>query len=499
MIRTRLTFWNAVVLTLVLTAFGSGLYGTERIIRYAAIDADLRARIDPMRQMWRDVSTHHLPQAPPKFQLPVDVTEDDKFAKHIAIERKISHPMLLSLSGKDLVDPSSHPWDLEGLQRAVKGRESLDTILIDGVRARVLSAPILHRLAIVAVAQVATPLDAVDEDLAFLGRGLLLMMPVAIVVTSFTGAWLTHRAMQPVRDIARAAEKIESTNLAGRLPIEGSDEFAELSRTFNGMLDRLDGSFRKLASAFEAQRRFTADASHELKTPLTVIKARVGVALHGDLTLEKAKSHFAAIDVASDRMTAIVRDLLLLARSDDGKLTLRLGRVSVVDCALAAIESVRETSERVIDIQIPSRLTIWGDEELLRRALVNLVGNACRHTAPDEKILVSGRKEGHQVLIRVQDFGEGIPPDHLPFVFDRLYRVDSSRNRDSGGSGLGLAIVKSIVEAHQGAVAIESQVDRYTAVTLTLPRVAADLGDSRKRSRTGDHVAESTNGFAGPR
>lgn len=470
MIRTKLTVWNGVVLSMVLAALALVLYFTVRTIRYQAVDDDLRARASLLHQIWRDVEKHAPPKPPPDRNLLFDFGDDPNMAKHLALEARMSHPMLLSILGRDLVDPKGHVWDMHGLISAAKGIQCFTTIQDSGIRARIFSVPIVSKSRVVAVAQLATPLDTIDEDVHFLGQALLLMIPLAIVVTTFTGMWLTKRMLKPIRDIAQAAERIEYSNLNGRLPVNGQDEFAELATTFNGMLGRLDASFQKLGAAYEAQRRFTADASHELKTPLTAIKARVGIALHGDSSPARVRDHIEAIDTAADQMTHIVRDLLLLAVSDDGRLNLRLRRVSLLAIVLDAIELVKPLEGRQIDLRISPRLTTWADQDLLRRVIVNLLDNAARHTPDSGTIGVEAKRVGHQVSIHVYDTGDGIPEENLPFVFERLYRVDSSRNRDSGGTGLGLAIVKSIVEAHRGMVEIASHIGTGTSVTITLPR-----------------------------
>jgi two-component system OmpR family sensor kinase len=330
--------------------------------------------------------------------------------------------------------------------------------------------PIVSKSHVVAVGQLATPLDALDQEISALGHTLLLMLPLAIIATSLTGIGLTHYMMRPVREIARAASQIESTNLSGRLSVRGSDEFAELATTFNGMLGRLDQSFQDLETAFVAQRRFAADASHELKTPLTAIKARVGVALRGECSPEKTREHVIAIGAAADSMSTIVRDLLFLSVSDEGRLSLELSQFFLLSCVLEAIESLRPLDSRPIELRVPANLEICADEKLLRRVLVNLLENAARHTPGDRTIGVEAKRRGHQFLLRVYDTGEGISAEDLAHVFERMFRVDSSRNRDSGGAGLGLAIVKSIVDAHGGSVSIESRIDAGTSVNILLPR-----------------------------
>jgi signal transduction histidine kinase len=458
---------------------GTVLFVTVRTIRYDAVDADLRGRVGFVRSLWSEIREHRF-RKPPDRPLKIEIDGDAKLERHIALELKTAHPMIFSVRGRDLVDPPGRPLDPDGLFDAASGKQVLSSVEIDGLRVRVLSIPMLNGRSVVAVAQVAAPLDDLDDETAALGRSLLLMLPLAILVTSVIGAWLTTTMMRPIRVLTSAAEQIEPTNLATRLPVNGHDEFEGLALTFNGMLERLDHSFQRLDSAFEAQRRFTADVSHELKSPLTAIKARVGVAMGDSLIGDTTREHFAAIGAVADNMSSIVQDLLLLALSDEGRLNLQMAQVPLLSCVLEAFDLVKGLEERVIDVRVPARLTMWADYGLLRRMLVNLLDNAAKHTSSGQTIRIEARRRRHFLSIRVVDSGEGIAPENLPFVFERMVRFDTSLSRQAAGAGLGLAIVKSIVDAHKGTVAIESQLGTGTSVTVTLPREAPSsiLGDS---------------------
>ena len=472
MIRTRLALWNAVVLALVLGGLGTILYITSGTVRQQRVDAELLGRVGMFKAVWADFQNHTVRMPPPDHLEPAEVGIDPDLAKHIALERKIGRPMIFYPNGKNMLYPQDRSWDFESILKTAKGDRTYNDVTVDGVPVRVLSVPVWDHGHIVAVGQLATPLDDVASETSSLGQSLLLMLPLAIVATSLTGFWLTKHAMKPVRDIARAAELIEATNLGGRLPVRGQDEFAELAITMNGMLSRLQHSFRRLENAYDTQRRFTADASHELKTPLTTIKARVGIAQYGEPTKERLGEHIHAIEVAADSMTGIVQDLLLLALSDEGRLELRCSEVTLSKCIQDAILCVKALEERSVRIYVPPQVTLWADESLLRRALVNLLGNAACHTPEGGKIGVEVKRLGIHLMIRVYDGGEGIPPDHLPFIFERFHRVDSSRNRESGGTGLGLAIVKSIIAAHGGRVEVQSELGKGTSVNIVLPREA---------------------------
>ncbi len=338
---------------------------------------------------------------------------------------------------------------------------------------RVFSVPLRRDEIVVGAVQVAFPLTDINRAIASLNRTLLTLAPLALLIAGAGGAFLTDRALRPVRHISQAAEQIEAKDLSGRLPVTGKDEFSELARTFNAMLGRLEEAFTLLEKAFEQQRRFTADASHELRTPLTVIKANTSLALRGTRTVEDYRRALEAADRAADMTTSIVQDLLLLARSDAGNLGLSADVMPIQQVLERASEAVRNPENAPVRLNIfDADLSVVGNENELIRLFSNLLENAARHTPVDGTITVTAHSEEKTLVVTVADTGEGIPPEHLPHVTERFYRVDASRTRPSGGTGLGLAICRSIVEAHGGTLSITSAVGKGTTVTVTLPRIA---------------------------
>lgn len=466
MIRTRLTFWNAIVLVLVLTVLGFVAFLSTRARLYGVVDEELNRRADFLAEHWKD-----LPKVPPNephdtvqpaFSIPPAQFRQMEFESYIARPRVIwaGHPP----SEREL-----EPWDAARMARALKGsREVVDTE-IEGRRTRLLSIPLKVDGKVTGAAQFAASLQNADAGVAQLGRVLLILLPITLVVTALTGVWLTRRALRPVAEIAAAASRIESSSLSERLSVEGNDEFAGLSRVFNAMLDRLENSFKNLEGLYEAQRRFVADASHELKTPLTAIRTRLGVARRKEQTVERYSEHLDAIGRSVSVMSSIVSDLLLLARADEGKLA-ENGRVLPLDSLLEEAASVVSDAYGIeIKRDVTEGLAIKGDEFGLSRAIVNLLDNAARYGESSEPVQISAYEENNVILLKVSDQGKGIPAEDLPHVFDRFYRVTAARDRKSGGTGLGLAIVRSIAIAHGGSARIDSELGKGTTVTLELP------------------------------
>lgn len=394
---------------------------------------------------------------------------DPILAKRINLNFRLGRPRFFSFSSGSHGPWRDDPLDSVALSDSLSGRGGFSVKEVDGHRLRIYTKPIREDGRVVEALQLAANLDDVDAVVGRLGTILLASLPLALLATTLLGIWLTNRSLKPVLDISEAAEKIEAYNLSDRLPVTGKDEFAILSGRFNSMLDRIEGSFQSLGEAYEAQRRFVADASHELKTPLTTVKGRVGVALRGTHSPERYGEHLRAIGRAADTMSTIIQDLLLLARSDEAKMSLRRHEHVLIEVIKEAVGAATAANPRQVAIEVPEDLSVQIDGSLFTRAITNLVSNAIRHTPLEKAIAVRAQRTDGKVLIEVIDEGEGIPLEHLPHLFNRFHRVDSSRDRTSGGTGLGLSIVKSIVEAHGGTVSIQSEACVGTTVSVVIP------------------------------
>ncbi len=466
MIRTRLTVWNTVVLATVLTLVGLVAFVYTRVGLYGAVDQELNIRADFLTSTFQN-----LPKTPPKsppMSTAQPVGVDPAQFRKIEFEYYIIRPRL-NLVGFTGTPMDGGPWDIAAANRSLKGNRELFDYRIEGRRVRVLSLPLYKDGRLAGSAQLAANLEHADQAVANLGRVLLLLLPLALLLTGVAGVWLTRRALRPVGEFADAAGRIGATNFSGRMPVIGTDEFAHLGSVFNAMLDRLETAFRNLEAANKSQRQFVADASHELKTPLTAMRTRLGIASQKVQTPEKYVDHLNSLTRSTEKMSSIVNDLLLLARADEGMLLGRRRTIPVGSLAEEAASIVEEAYGREIERQVEDNLKVSADADGLSRVLTNLLDNAARHTPEDGLIILKAMNRNQTVVIQVTDTGSGIPHEHLPRVFDRFYRVDASRERETGGTGLGLALVKAIVEAHHGTVSIASDVSRGTTVTIKLP------------------------------
>jgi signal transduction histidine kinase len=327
------------------------------------------------------------------------------------------------------------------------------------------------------VGQVGYRLTEIEEAIATLDRTLLFLLPLGLLSATLGGVLLTNRVLRRIHAISLAAQGItegigtESPTLSKRLPVQGSDEFSELAGVLNTLLARQEDAYQEQRRALELQRRFTGDASHELKSPLTVIKGLTSIALEraSQYTLAQYQHSVAEIDHAANAMVTLVSDLLLLARSDSQQLGQQKIEVLISEILERALRLTPESAPTVtIQLADPS-VTVWGNESELIRLFANLISNARRYTDASGSVLVTSSQEDQALLVQVADAGIGIAQEHLPHLGERFYRVDSSRNRGRGGTGLGLSICQSIVGAHQGTLEFASKVGEGTTVTVRLP------------------------------
>ncbi|ABA90317.1 sensor histidine kinase, HAMP domain-containing [Syntrophotalea carbinolica DSM 2380] len=319
--------------------------------------------------------------------------------------------------------------------------------------------------------QVGTGLGMVREPLRELRTLLLIFSPIALLAVSILGWFLAGRTLAPVENLTRAMRRINVENLSQRLPLRSSgDELARLVDTFNSMLGRLEESFRKI-------KQFSGDASHELRTPLTILKGETEVALRWAKTPEEFRKMLISGMEEIDRMSRIIDDLLLLAKSEGGQKPLTIKEMSLSDLlqelylqgrSLAQPKSI----ELVLHPNVTEEIRILADKMRLRQVFLNLIANAINYTPDGGQVEISLSVDGEQdeVIVKVSDTGIGIPAEHLPHIFDRFYRVDRARNREDGGTGLGLAIVDSFVKAHGGRVEVFSVPEKGTTFTVFLPR-----------------------------
>ncbi len=313
-------------------------------------------------------------------------------------------------------------------------------------------------------------ITAERDFLRALGNGLLLTNLLGIVIALCACYYVSRRALAPIRVITEAARAIEVSDLSRRVETPAAkDELSELVQTINHMLDRLE-------AGFEQQRRFVSDASHELRTPVTVMLGYSDMLSRwGREDAETLDEGITAIRTEAENMKALIERLLFLARADQKRQVLNKERIDfqalVADVAKKA-ELVAGDHTLTLEANDPG--TVCGDAVTMRQMLRVFIENAFKYTPAGGTITIASRREGDALRVEVRDTGVGIAPEHQEKVFDRFYRVDSSRTKDgenagAGGTGLGLAIARWIAEAHNVDISLESEPGKGTTIRLTVP------------------------------
>jgi len=288
---------------------------------------------------------------------------------------------------------------------------------------------------------------------------------VAVLVAALGVWWITRKALQPLLEVAVAAEQIDAKALNQRLPESRTeDEVGRLVRVLNRSFDRLERSFKQAT-------RFSSDASHELKTPLTIMRGEIELALKAEENSPRIQSLLDGLLAETQRLCDIVEKLLLLSRADAGTLTLTK---EILDFSALCNELMEDAEilarpKRITgQFEITPDVKVLADESYLRRVLLNLLDNAIKYNVEDGSLSLSLTKSDGLAVLRMANIGPGIPKEHESRVFERFYRADPSRSSETSGSGLGLSICREIVAAHGGQMWLDQQASGWTAFIVTL-------------------------------
>src|SRR5216683_1800231 len=477
-VRTRLTLWYLAVMAFIIVVFGGSLYVSETFLNVDIANSKLET------QLYQDSSQFVALYKPA-------LLASQKFAD-LHLDLSSQELVLLLHPDGSILDTRGSPTGV--VIQQLQARAGQNSGLIDlavsqshthswwgshtnTTTYRVLITPVLNQNARVATLLVGLPQQ---------GSFPLLWIwfcdgTLALLVAAIGGYWLAGRALRPVKMITRMANEINATDLRRRLHLQRRDEFGELAATFDHMLARLEAAFKR-------QAQFTTDASHELRTPLTIIDLEIERAL---VQVERPADYrhvLEQIQAENEQMTATVNSLLLLARADTGQMTLDRQEVDLSDIALASVERLLPLAS-LCQVALATgdlpELLVRGDPQYLGQMLTNLIENGIKYTSGFGKrvYIELACEQKRWGIVRVQDDGPGISDEHLPYLFERFYRVDKARSRkqkgpvqsskpgnaEPGGSGLGLSIVQWIVQAHGGEIRVESKIGAGTLFEVRLP------------------------------
>ena len=378
---------------------------------------------------------------------------------------------IMDSSGK--VGAKSSDLDVEGttdtsfatVERAWSGQVTYETIEKTSPRLRMITLPVMEKGKVSSIIQVGTSLEDFDESMKRLLIILVIGTLTSVGVTIVIGYYMAKKALKPVDKIRKAAVNISSRNLEEYIDIgPRKDELGKLADTFNAMISRLRDAFQRI-------NQFSIDVSHELKTPLTILKGGTEVALRKERDSDEYRALLASHLEEIDRMSRIIDDLLLLSKADTGKMQLNLEDVAVRDLVLEVFMDMKIFAEKKnVDLLVGDLVEakLKGDELKLRRMLWNIVDNGIKYTPTGGKVEISSAISDGYVKINVRDTGAGIADEDIKYIFDRFYRADRARKRENG-TGLGLSISKWIAEAHKGAIEVESRALSGSLFSLKLP------------------------------
>lgn len=455
-IRWQLTLWYALALSIVIVAFSALMYATMRSYMLARIDAEL---LEESRELEEELEL---------------ATSEQEFRKRFQERYAADAIFGFQVASMDGTPRFGSPWlDHVALPRP-------QTVLDLPFRAlQTLSIPNRHEMRMLGrvisadhksqVIYIMVSMEQFENDLQTLTLKLIMNGLIAILVAAGIGYGIANRVMAPIAEITDTAERISSETLAERVPIKNpNDELGRLAATLNRTFDRLQRSVTEM-------RRFTADAAHELRTPLAVIRTEAEVALRGE-----AKNNSTNFDqfhrvaevtlTESTRLSNLVDQLLILSRQEAGLQPPRHEEVSLQALLLDVIDTLQvviDTKSQTLVATEISDCNVMGDDISLSQLFFNLLDNAVKYTQPGGTITVSCVADNNQARVVIADTGVGIEHQHLDHIFERFYRVEPART--DGGAGLGLAICRSIVSAHHGELRVESDPGHGSRFTVLIP------------------------------
>ncbi len=383
-----------------------------------------------------------------------------------------------------LTDADGHPLEMSEAYRAL-GVESLaeiHSVLKDqkahwAVRRNAAGVPYLIRSGLLTddrrreyFMAIARPLSENVQVLERFTLNYFAFVPVMILASGILGWFMAGRALRPLNEVARAAQRVSGSNLKLRIPLRNSgDELDHLIKTFNHMVERLEASFEQI-------RQFSTDVSHELRTPLTAVRGQLEVALFTAKSTEQFREAMVNALEDVERLSQIVRALLLLSQSESGQLHLQKAPVNfsaLIEDVVDQFQIPAEAAGVRLAARTPPGCAIEADRVQLERLVSNLLSNAVKYTPAGGEVSVRLERNGANLRLEVRDSGQGIPAESLPHIFERFYRVNPADPSPERGLGLGLSFVAWIAKAHGGKIEVESEVGRGSRFLVTLPAGSA--------------------------
>lgn len=476
-LRFKLTLWYVLILGILLISFSSFLYLTLSRSLYRDVDHKLRSLAELIAsESTSPISKFGFGNIDQALEATMNLKPIGKFIQVLDESGRIGRT-------SENLKSVQLPISLNALRNGSKGLVTYETNhSLGNTPLRIITYPVKENNQVTKMIQVASSLEDVEDALNTLLIILIVTVPSILMIASLGGQFLANKALKPVDRVTQTARMITSQNLNQRIQtLKVKDEISRLIDTFNEMISRLDQSFRQI-------KQFTTDASHELKTPLTILKGEVEVALRKKRPLHEYEQILESNLEEIDRMSKIVEDLLLLSKADIGEIRLNREDIHLTRFISGLTEQMKILAQpKNIRIEISNHqneIHVFGDTLRMRELFINLIENGIKYTEAGGSILITLTKETDGSLspltpkekkaatfakITVADTGIGIAKDDQEKIFNRFFRVDKARSREQGGSGLGLSICKWIVEAHQGEITVESEPGKGSSFIVRLP------------------------------
>ena len=460
-IRVRLTAWYVAIISLTLAISSLAMYlGIQKAIE-ETVDTRLEARRDTIQHFLMSYSPQQTIPEPQLLPATAGMVGDELYQVTDA-----NGAMLFQSAAMRELEIPLNIGLLQHHYRHHRDQGDFTTYYRRHDDVRVLASLVqlggkAYRI------QVATDVNPLYAVLETFRKWVWACLPVIVCLAGLGGYWLTGRAMKPIHDLVRSTRHISEHSLSSRIAVPAAeDELRQLAETINSMLSRLESAFARIT-------RFTADASHELRTPITVIRTTAEVILERDRTIAELREMVGLILRESEFTSTLIEQLLTLARADayTEHLTLEeLDLRAVVDEIEPGSRTLAEARGVRWTIEIPAQpIVLLGDRPHLRRLLLILIENACRYTESGGSVRLRMRVQEAEAVIDVTDTGIGIPHDELAQIFDRFFRASNARFYDADGTGLGLPIARWIATAHGGTLTVQSTLGSGTCMSLHLP------------------------------
>lgn len=458
--------WSAFVLMAGLILFSALVYAVSEVLLHRFVDGQLFALAETLAKI---VEQHPeiLTRRAQGGALAADVRRSYELPEVPHSLQVFSPDGRLIWTSSNTATPSSIPADV--LQRVERDHTVFETVDSASIPARHVYLSTVQDGQLRYVLQAQTSLLHYRETLNGLVFLLALGSGATLLVAWVGSLWLSKKVLAPIDALCTGAETMSETDLGKRLAMDSPyREFRRLTQAVNSVLDQFQRSS-------EVQRNFCEIAAHEMKTPLTILQGNLEVALMKARTPEEYHEVLLNNLQQVDRLIALTRPLLTLAKFTSSKPPVNLVPLAVEPLIQELVDELMLLADdRQITLRFESQpvSVVLGDAQWLKQALINLLDNALRYTPSGGAVTIRLQAVGHDVTVAVEDTGHGIEPENIPHLFERFYRTDWARAKDSAGTGLGLPIVKEIMEAHGGSISVTSEVNKGSVFTLRLPALA---------------------------